>query len=181
MLTNVLTLRIDDASAAHFEALRQRHFPPERNQIPAHLTLFHTLPDRLDLVHVLDREAQAQQQFTLAVAGLRPLGGGVAYALASETLLALHSRLARAFAEDLTAQDRQRLQPHIVVQNKVTPSAARELLGHLKESFVPMEVQAVGLDLWNYLGGPWKLAQTFSFRERSTWGDVDPLREVSLP
>ena len=29
---------------AWFEALRRAHFPPERNQLAAHLTLFHHLP-----------------------------------------------------------------------------------------------------------------------------------------
>ncbi len=78
--------------------------------------------------------------------------------------MGLHGRLAEAFREHLTAQDRQRLQPHVVVQNKVTPAAARELLAELEREFMPREVEAVGLDLWRYLGGPWELARTFPFR-----------------
>lgn len=163
-ITNVLTLRLDGESQAHFEGLRQQYFPPERNQIPAHLTLFHTLPDEAELMEILEREAEAQPPFSLAVTGLQSLGKGVAYRLASVNLMAFHGRLAREFAERLTAQDRQPLQPHIVVQNKVTAAVARELLAGLQQTFVPMEVQAVGLDLWHYLGGPWKLAQTFPFR-----------------
>lgn len=44
-MTAILTLHLDPTAQSRFEALRQRHYPPERNQIPAHLTLFHTLPD----------------------------------------------------------------------------------------------------------------------------------------
>ena len=40
----VLTLVLDAQSFAFFDGLRRRHFPPERNVIAAHLTLFHALP-----------------------------------------------------------------------------------------------------------------------------------------
>ena len=163
-MTDVLTLRLDGASQEHFESLRKLYFPPERNQIPAHLTLFHTLPDEAAIGLVLEAEAAAQGPFRLQVTGLRPLGRGVAYALRSPELTELHARLSRSFAERLTAQDRQPLRPHIVVQNKSTPEAARELLARLQREFVPMEVEALGLDLWHYLGGPWSLARTLPFR-----------------
>ena len=162
-MTNVLTLRLDPESQTHFDRLRQRHFPPERNLIPAHLTLFHTLPDEVGVLQVLEREAEEQQPFSLAVTGVRSLGKGVAYTLASSALLHLHAHLAEAFADDLSPQDRQKLQPHIVVQNKVTPVAARSLLAELQQTFVRMDVQAVGLDLWHYLGGPWEFARTLPF------------------
>ncbi len=162
-MTNVLTLRLDADSQAHFEGLRRRYFPPERNQIPAHLTLFHALPDGPEIDEVLEREAEGLGTFPLAVTGVRSLGKGVAYKLASSVLGGLHTRLAAEFADHLTAQDRQRLQPHIVVQNKVTPAEARELLARLSAAFEPREVEACGFDLWRYLGGPWEHAATFSF------------------
>ena len=40
----ILTLGFDAASFTHLDAMRRRHFPAERNFIPAHLTLFHHLP-----------------------------------------------------------------------------------------------------------------------------------------
>lgn len=162
-MTDVLTLRLDGRSQAHFEALRQRYFPPERNQIPAHLSLFHSLPDDDATVRALEAEAGEQTSFQLAVTGVRSLGKGVAYRLSSPALMALHHRLAETFSEHLTPQDRQPFQPHIVVQNKATPAAARILLEQLERQFVPLDVEAVGLDLWNYLGGPWALARTFLF------------------
>jgi 2'-5' RNA ligase superfamily protein len=41
--TYILTVRLDDASFGRLQDWRMRHFPPERNYLPAHLTLFHTL------------------------------------------------------------------------------------------------------------------------------------------
>ncbi len=167
-MSYVLTLRMDAESQGFFEGMRRRYFPPERNKIPAHLTLFHTLPEDGDIERVLEDAARAQGAFALAVTGLRSLGGGVAYRLSSAELMALHERLAATFAEHLTAQDRQRLQPHIVVQNKVKPAAARELLAELERGFMPMEGRGEGLDLWRYLGGPWEMERTFLFAARVT-------------
>jgi len=40
----VLTLALDAASEAWLQALRDAHFPPARNVVPAYVTLFHALP-----------------------------------------------------------------------------------------------------------------------------------------
>ena len=164
-MTNVLTLRLDPESQTLFDRLRQRHFPPDRNVISAHVTLFHALPNESWVAQQLAGSAEKQCSFSLAVTGLRSLGKGVAYRLASTTLLHLHSELTRAFQAELIPQDMQRFQPHVVVQNKVTPAAARELLSVLEAQFVPWTVQARGLDLWHYRGGPWEHARTFLFAE----------------
>ena len=162
-MTNVLTLRLDPESQARFDDLRQQHFPPERNLIAAHVTLFHTLPEEAWIPTRLSEHATGQPAFPISVTGVRSLGKGVAYTLASTSLQNLHRALAQVFVSDLTPQDRQRFQPHVVVQNKVTPAAAQKLLRLLEAEFVPWSIQAVGLDLWHYLGGPWQLAQTFLF------------------
>lgn len=162
-MSDVLTLRLDERSQAHFEDLRRRHFPPERNKIPAHLTLFHQLPEVIEVEEALEREARGMRRFRLAVTGVRSLGRGVAYTLSSGALAELHRRLAAEFAEYLSPQDRQRFSPHIVVQNKVEPGEARKLLLELQGTFVASEAKAVGLDLWHYRGGPWELARTFAF------------------
>ena len=163
-MTNIVTLKLEERAQALFESLRQRHFPVERNQIGAHLTMFHQLPDTSDVSDAL-RLAAARPRFSLKVTGLRSLGGGVAYRLAAGELLEVHATLAVAFQDHLTAQDRQRFMPHVVVQNKVTPAEARALLTELEREFEPFLLEAVGLELWNYLGGPWRLAETFLFSE----------------
>lgn len=162
-MTNVLTLRVDPRSQARFDHLRQLHFPPSRNLIAAHVTLFHTLPDEAWVTVQLSASALKQTVFPIGVTGVRSLGKGVAYTLASTPLQSLHRSLSEAFVSELTPQDRQRFQPHVVVQNKVTPAAAATLLRSLETDFVPWSMQAIGLDLWHYLGGPWELAETFSF------------------
>ena len=40
----VLTLEMDGESFAALDALRRRYYTPERNLVPAHVTLFHRLP-----------------------------------------------------------------------------------------------------------------------------------------
>ena len=161
--TCIVTLRTDEESQEIFEHLRQRYFPPERNVIAAHLTMFHRLPETDAVARELHRAATGRAAFSMQVEGLRSLGRGVAYTIQSEELLRLHRELSSVFAEHLSAQDRQRFQPHVVVQNKVDPRAARELLAELRAGFTPWEARAVGLDLWRYLGGPWELVRTFGF------------------
>jgi 2'-5' RNA ligase len=161
--THIVKLRMDDTSQAFFERMRQVHFPPERNQIAAHLTLFHTLPNIDEVKDVLRRVAGQRAPFAMHVTGLRSLGRGVAYTLKSAELAAMHEELAEAFSDHLSAQDKQKFMPHVVVQNKAKPEKAKALLAELDRQFVGFEVGAVGLDLWHYLGGPWELAETFSF------------------
>ncbi len=44
----VVTAELDAHAHALFEGLRKQHFPPERAQVGAHLTLFHALPGDLE-------------------------------------------------------------------------------------------------------------------------------------
>ncbi len=160
----ILTLALAPEAQSRFEALRRLHFPPERNQIPAHLTLFHQLPDTASVRETLQSVAARQPAFDLDVTGLRSLGRGVAYTLASPALQTLHRELAAAFADHLIPQDRQPFRPHIVIQNKTTPEAARTLFAELQRDFTPATVQASGLDLWLYLNGPWQHLATHPFQ-----------------
>ncbi len=162
-MTTLVTLALDAAAQARFEALRQQHYPAALNRIPAHLSLFHKLPGDDETGNTLRQIAGLTPAFTLQVNGVRSLGRGVAYTLASPELATLHAELARRFDAHLIPQDRQRFQPHIVVQNKATPVEARELLATLQASFQPSTVPATGLLWWEYLGGPWRLLETFDF------------------
>ncbi|MBA1154975.1 2'-5' RNA ligase family protein [Microvirga mediterraneensis] len=161
----ILTLQFDERSFTFFDAQRRRYFPPERNFIPAHLTLFHALPgEHLGIIEQdLQRRASGRPPFTLDVTGLRPLGRGVAYALQSTELAQLHRELALHWNDWLKPQDRQNHQPHVTLQNKVHPSAARALLDELRDGFRPFQAQAIGLELWWYRGGPWERARNFRF------------------
>lgn len=159
----VLTLALDDLSQARFESLRQQWFPPELNRIPAHLTLFHTLPESADTEAALAAEAARQHAFPLQVAQVRSIGKGVALFLQSADATRLHRSLSTTFAEVLSSQDRQGFRPHVVAQNKVAPAAAKQALAVIQAGFQPWTCHAVGLDLWRYLNGPWKLLHRFPF------------------
>lgn len=152
----ILTLQLDAEAAAFFEAKRRAHFPPARNVIGAHLTLFHKLPGE-DPGALLAAIAPVTRRppFPMLVAGLMPLGRGVAYEIRSEALLALRKALAEPWREILTGQDREKFRPHVTVQNKVSPAEARETLDALAAEFAPFTATAEGLQLWHYRGGPW--------------------------
>ena len=153
----ILTLKIDDPSQERFDRLRRAHFPPERNFIQAHLTLFHHLPgDRKDeVIATVEEACRRQEPMTLRAKGLLFMGRGVAYAFDAPELAALRRRLAGEWEPWLTAQDRQGFRPHVTVQNKVPPQEARDLHARLEATFSPFEVRGEGLSLWRYLGGPW--------------------------
>lgn len=151
----VVTLRLDDAAQARFEAERRRWFPPGRTQVGAHLTLFHALPGELETAVRAELQRAAVPAFEMGVASVMPLGRGVAYRFDSPPLVTLHQALQRRFDEHLTPQDRQPLRPHVTVQNKVSPAEARATLTVLRRSFRPFVARATGFALWRYEGGPW--------------------------
>ncbi|PJJ80121.1 2'-5' RNA ligase family protein [Mucilaginibacter auburnensis] len=158
----ILTLQLDAQSEAFFNEQRQRYFPPERNFLNAHLTLFHQLPNTDETREYFESITQAP--FKLQVTGLMSLGGGVAYKIESAALLGLRKTLADHFIEVLIPQDRQGFRPHITVQNKVLPEQAKELLNNLQEQFQPFKAEALGLNLWAYLGGPWRHDAYYAFK-----------------
>ncbi|WP_428391947.1 2'-5' RNA ligase family protein [Lichenicoccus sp.] len=153
----LLTLQLDEPAQSLFQALRQRHFPAARNQVPAHVSLFHALPgaEREAITRVI-QALREQERPRIRVEAPRSLGHGVAFPLVSPDLLALRGRLAASWLEWLTPQDRARYAPHVTVQNKVTPERARATLEQLASGFVPWCTEGTALLLWRYLGGPWE-------------------------
>ncbi|MGI8649371.1 MAG: 2'-5' RNA ligase family protein [Rubrobacter sp.] len=159
----ILTLKLDVGSQSFFDSMRERHFPPERNFIAAHVTLFHALQGFLleDISSDVAKVCRDHSRFPVRVRKLRSLGGGVAYVLASDELSGVRSDLVREWKSFLGAQDKQKFSPHVTVQNKVKPEQARQLFAELEPSFEPFEVTAEGLLLWRYMGGPWKFERGF--------------------
>ncbi|MEM6762107.1 MAG: 2'-5' RNA ligase family protein [Pseudomonadota bacterium] len=152
----IATLQLDALSQAFFERQRQNHFPPSLNRVPAHLTLFHQLPGSdVDGVLAAVGNATEVRPFRVAVTGLRSLGRGVAYDVASADLMVLRAAIAKAFVGRLKGQDRERFRPHITVQNKVSAHQARQTLAALTRAFLPFDATAEGVQLWRYEGGPW--------------------------
>jgi 2'-5' RNA ligase len=159
----ILALRLDEASFAYFDGLRQAHFPPALNYLDAHLTLFHHLPARPAVTDLLRAVAGAQPTIPLEVTGLMKLGRGVAFRIKSEPLTELQAYLRRQWREHLTPQDQQGFRPHVTVQNKVAPATANTLYEVLSADFRPFLATGTGLSLWEYHGGPWHKREDFAF------------------
>jgi len=161
----ILTARFDADTEAWMEALRRAHFPPERNLIPAHVTLFHALPgeELAEIAAVLACEAASTARAAARIGPPRSLGRGMALEVAAPELARLRVRLVHGWAPWLTRQDAQGWRPHATVQNKVSPEAARGLLARLQAELPPRAATAIGLRLWHYRGGPWEPAAEFAF------------------
>ena len=161
----IVTALMGAADFAWADGLRRAHFPPERNHIPAHITLFHHLPParRDELARRLAHHSAGAAP-AARLSRLLFLGRGVAFGVDSPGLSAIRADLADWFADDLTPQDRAVPRLHITVQNKVAPDAARALHATLSAAFAPRPLTIAGLALWAYLGGPWALLDRFAFR-----------------
>lgn len=161
----IVTADFTDADFAFLDSERRAHFPPERNVLAAHLTLFHALPPSVEpeLKRRLAGLAQGPRPQAL-LAGLRSLGGGVAYVVDSPDLDAMRDELADAFSGCLTAQDAQGWRAHVTIQNKVEPRIARELLTQKERGFRPRPLGIAGLALHRYKGGPWETVHRWPFR-----------------
>ncbi len=163
----ILTLKLDPVAFATLDALRQQHFPPERNFLSAHITLFHALPpdQEVEIRAELAACCATTPTLPLTLPSLRFLGRGVALTVESPALLELRRQLALAWQPWLSAQDRQRYQPHVTIQNKVMPEVARLLYEELRQTWQPLTAQGEGLLLWRYLGGPWEEVGEFLFNK----------------
>ena len=148
------------------DGLRRAHFPPERNHLAAHVTLFHAFAPSLreELRPLLAELAASHAPPAARLTGLVNLGKGTALALESPAMLALRARIADHFHGALTAQDQHPPRLHITVQNKVTPEAARALQTELASALQPRDFAFTGLGLHIYRGGPWEAAGRWPFR-----------------
>jgi len=147
------------------QQLRRSHYPLERNQVPAHLTLFRQLPPSLagELSTRL-AVATAAPPPQARIAGIMDLGEGTALRVESEALETIRDDLTEAFHGLLTPQDQAAWAPHITIQNKVEPREARRLQQLLRTSFAPRPLAVRALGVWRYLGGPWEKVREHAFR-----------------
>ena len=160
----ILTLKLDQTTFEQVNTLRQYYFPPDRNRVPAHITLFHALPGEQEIAIGQQLQMQCAQtsRITLWLPTLRFLGNGVAIAVDAPELIRLRQTLATTWNHWLNAQDRQGYRPHITIQNKVASAEARQVYEQLQTEWQPICGYGEGLLLWYYQGGPWELAQEFS-------------------
>ncbi len=161
-----MTALMGDTDFAWANRLRQQYFPPERNFLDAHITLFHHLPPHM-LPEIKQRVKDMVATFARPEASLSDvmhLGKGVAYQIDCAGLASIRDELAENFAGMLTPQDQARPRLHITVQNKVTPAESKALYQELAAKFEPRPFIIKGLGLYYYRGGPWDEIGRYSFR-----------------
>lgn len=161
----ILTAELGRDDFAWLEGLRRRHYPPERNLVPAHLTLFHSLPPSAETeVRTLLARLAERRPPNAFIAGVMDLGGGIALRIASDELEMLREEMAERLGGLLTAQDKAGWSPHVTIQNKVAPRDARALAAAIGATYDRRPIRIAGLGLHRYLGGPWETVRTFPFR-----------------
>lgn len=161
----IVTADLSQPDFAWLEELRRAHYPPERNYVPAHLTIFHALPPSAEpeLRSRLSRAVQRRRP-RASVAGLMDLGGGVAFRVVSPDLDELRTELADGLEGLLGPQDSGGWRPHVTVQNKVAPKLARALKASLERDFAPRPLGIAGLAVQRYRDGPWERLAGYRFR-----------------
>jgi len=166
----IVTATMGTADQRFFDALRAAHYPPERNHLAAHITLFHQLPPScLDELDRLIRRIAADTSPPVAtLREIYSLGGGVAFRIESSDLLRTRDRIADHFTGMLTMQDQGTPRLHVTVQNKVAPKEARALIAKLAEDFQSRPLSITGLAAHHYRGGPWEPAFARNFRGART-------------
>ena len=163
----IVTAELGAADFAWLERLRRTHYPPDRNRVAAHLTIFHALPPsgegeiRSRLSHLA-----ASRPPSARIEGLMDLGGGVAFRVLSPELDRIRDELSRDFHGLLGVQDSGGWRPHITIQNKVPPKVARALMAELERDIRPRLLAISGLALHRYLDGPWEKLAFYAFRGR---------------
>ncbi|MCA0909127.1 2'-5' RNA ligase family protein [Qipengyuania gaetbuli] len=162
----ILTAELPPDLHRRYTDLRTAHFPPERNYLEAHVTLFHALPAQCEdeLRRYLARLTGEIAPVRGQVDGLMPLGGGTAIKLSSPDMLALRDEIAEHFRGMLTNQDQHRPRLHVTIQNKVTGKEAQALQAQLAGMIEPRPFTFPGLALHAYRGGPWEFIRRFAFR-----------------
>ena len=160
----IVAALFDRADFAWLNAQRTLHYPPERNRIPAHLTLFHHLPPsaRDDLCARLKREC-CEPSPPARISGLMGLGTGTAYRIESPSLDDARYRLAEAFDTLLTPQDQANWNAHVTIQNKVKPSLAKQTQHLIMADFRPRPLSIIGLAAYHYADGVWDEIKAYAF------------------
>ena len=166
----VLTATIPEPVRGWAEGLRRAHFPPERNHLHAHVTLFHAFAPSLreELLSFLPQVVAEFAPPEGRITGLLDFGKGTAIRLEAPELRSLRGLIAEHFHGSLTEQDLHDPRPHITIQNKVTKEDARALQAELRPQLDPWIDRGTfkfpALELHLYQGGPWEKLRDFSFR-----------------
>lgn len=162
----IVTAQLPAPLQAWADALRKTHFPPERNHLSAHVTLFHALPPHVleEARALLARIAAQHAPVDARLVDVMDLGSGTAFRIESPGMMELRDEIADHFHGMLTLQDGHLPRLHVTVQNKVLRKDAIALQIGLQKAFCARSFTFAGLALHHYMGGPWVDAGRWSFR-----------------
>ena len=162
----VVTAEMPEDLFSWANQLRQDHFPPERNFLKAHVTLFHALPPscELELRDTIAALVRDNAPPPARLEGVMKLGKGTALDISSPALIALWEDMAERFHGLLSPQDQHRPRLHVTVQNKVSIEAAKALQADLVARIVPRDFAFRGFEVYRYMGGPWEFVKRWRFR-----------------
>lgn len=169
-LVYVLTLKLTDSLAKPMNSMREQYFPKRLNRTPAHLTLFHALPDSQFTAidsGLAQLSASTKPFFVSTGKPFRMrLGVGINVGKGYNRMKQVHEDLRSQWMPHLSEQDQGGWRPHWTVMNKVNEESKvddalqaveRNMLDNVREG------QAIGLDLWHYDKGNWIFANEYKF------------------
>ncbi|WP_336986824.1 2'-5' RNA ligase family protein [Altererythrobacter aquiaggeris] len=162
----IMTAALPPDMASWATALRREYFPPERNFLDAHVTLFHALPPSCEdeLCDLLAELVKRHSAPAGRLEGLMSLGRGTALRLSSQELLNIRRDIADHFHGSLSPQDSHHPRLHVTIQNKVSPAEAKALQARLDDQIAPRAIAFPALELHIYRGGPWEFVKRWPFR-----------------
>jgi hypothetical protein len=161
----LITAELPPEVLAWADGLRRAHYPPEKNRLRAHVTLFHALPPSAEgEVRRLLGELAKGPGPDARVTGIWNLGQGTAFDVASDGMTSLFEQMRERFAGLMTSQDDRTLRLHITVQNKVPPGTAKVLQAALRKSFEPRAFRFRGFGLYAWDEGLWQPIADYPFR-----------------
>ncbi|MEO6717567.1 MAG: 2'-5' RNA ligase family protein [Novosphingobium sp.] len=166
----IVTAELPGDVLAWADGLRRAHYPPGRNKLAAHVTLFHSFAPSLreELLRVLKGLAGEYARPAAQIDSLMPLGTGTALAILSPGMLAIRERIAEHFHGALTAQDSHAPRLHITIQNKVTSQTAKALQRDLSATLEPRTFAFAGLGLHLYRETYWDSLGCWAFRGKQS-------------
>lgn len=161
----LVTAELPSDILAWTDALRRAHYPPERNRLRAHVTLFHALPPSVEeeLLQVLSELARAPAP-QARIDGLMKLDRGTALAVESPGMVELHGLIADRMHGLLSNQDTRPLRLHVTIQNKVASQHARALQAALAPELKPASFRFRGFGLYAWEEGLWRPIRVIAFR-----------------
>ncbi len=166
----ILTAKMNAETQDFFNHLRHLHFPPERNFLDAHITVFHKLPltERSRITEDLKRVCETTNSFEISFSKVIFYGKGTGISADAQKLVGIRQTLTDTWKPLLSRQDLQKFRPHITIQNKVESTNARRFYEKFQSSWQTVTGKIVGFDLWRYENGPWVFEKTFRLNNVSS-------------